>query len=138
MAVASVTFVAACLLVAGADLVRLHYAYAALLVAVILVGVGECFHTTVLMPLVADLAPPALRGRYMATTGLSWWLGLALATTVGTQLLSVWPPAALLVGAGVALAAGLSALALERELPSSIRLTPRPSDEFSRARQSEL
>ena len=138
MAVASVTFVAACLLVAGADLVRLHYAYAALLVALILVGVGECFHTTVLMPLVADLAPPALRGRYMATTGLSWWLGLALATTVGTQLLSVWPPAALLVGAGVALAAGLSALALERELPSSIRLTPRPSDEFSRARQSEL
>jgi len=138
MGIASVTFVAACLLVVGADLVGLHYAYAALLVAEILVGVGECFHTTVLMPLVADLAPVALRGRYMATTGLSWWLGLALATTVGTQLLSAWPPAALLAAAGVALAAGLSALALEREVPSSIRLTPHPGDEFPPRPQSEL
>ena len=48
-----------------------------------MVGVGECFHTTALMPLVADLAPAALRGRYMATMGLSWWLGLALAPTLG-------------------------------------------------------
>jgi MFS family permease len=144
MGIASLTFVAACLLVVGADLVGLHYAYAALLVAEILVGVGECLHTTVLMPLVADLAPAALRGRYMATTGLSWWLGLALATTVGTQLLSVSPPAALLAAAGVALAAGLSALALERQLPSSIRVTPRPGrpqarvDEFRRLRRSEV
>ena len=70
-----------------------------------MVGVGECFHTTALMPLVADLAPAALRGRYMAAIGLSWWLGLALAPTLGTQLLSVSPPAALLAAAGVALAA---------------------------------
>ena len=91
---------AACLLVVGADLVGLDYAYAALLVAAIAVGVGECFHTTVLMPLVADLAPAALRGRYMATIGLSWWLGLALAPTLGAQLLSVSPPAALLAAAG--------------------------------------
>jgi MFS family permease len=98
-----------------------------LLAAVVAVGVGECFHTTALMPLVADLAPPALRGRYMAATGLSWWLGLGLAPTLGTQLLSVSPPATMLAAAGVALAAALSALALERDLPSSIRLTPRPA-----------
>jgi MFS family permease len=127
MAIASLTFAAACLLVVGAGLLGLHYAYAALLVAAVVVGVGECFHTTVLMPLVADLAPAALRGRYMAATGLSWWLGLALAPTVGVQLLSVSPPAALLASAGVALAAGVSALALERELPAAIRLTPRPA-----------
>jgi MFS family permease len=126
MAIASLTFVAACLLVVGASLVGPSYAYALLLVAVIGVGVGECFHTTVLMPLVADLAPAALRGRYMATIGLSWWLGLAVAPTLGTQLLSVSPPAALLAAAGVALAAGLSALALERAIPPAIRLTPRP------------
>jgi MFS family permease len=72
------------------------------------------------------------RGRYMATIGVSFWLGLALAPTLGTQLLSVSPPAALLVPAAVALAAGLSALALERELPAAIRLTPRPAG--SRAR----
>jgi MFS family permease len=127
MAIASLTFVAACLLVVVAGLVAPTYAYAALFAAAIAFGVGECFHSTALMPLVADLAPPALRGRYMATIGLSWWLGLALAATLGTQLLSVSPPAALLAWAGVALAAGLSALALERELPSAIRLTPRPA-----------
>jgi apolipoprotein N-acyltransferase len=63
----------------------------------------------------------------MAATGLSWWLGLALAPTLGTQLLSVSPPATMLAAAGVALAAGLSALALERELPPEARLTPRPA-----------
>ncbi|HEU6445387.1 MAG TPA: MFS transporter [Gaiellaceae bacterium] len=99
---------------------------AALLAAVIAVGIGECFHTTALMPLVADLAPPALRGRYMATIGFSWWLGLGLAPTAGAQLLSVSPPATMLVSAGVALAAGLSAVALERGLPADVRLTPRP------------
>jgi MFS family permease len=127
MAIASLTFVVACLLVLGAALVGLHYAYAALLAAAIVVGVGECFHTTVLMPLVADLAPAALRGRYMAATGLSWWLGLALAPTLGAQLLSVSPTAALLASAGVALAAAASALALEQALPPAIRLTPRPA-----------
>ena len=126
MAIASLTFAGACLLVAGADLVGSGYAYAALLAAVIAVGVGECLYTTALMPLVAELAPEALRGRYMATVGLSWWLGLALAPTLGTQLLSVSPPAALLAAAGVALAAALSALALEHDLPAMARLTPRP------------
>lgn len=126
MAIAALMFVAACLLVVGADLVSSTYAYPALLAAAITVAVGECFHTTALMPLTADLAPPALRGRYMATIGLSWWLGLALAPTLGAQLLSVSPPAAMLTAAGVALAAGLSALALERDLPATVRLTPRP------------
>jgi MFS family permease len=133
MAVASLTFAGACLLVAGADLVGSGYAYAALLAAVIAVGVGECLYTTALMPLVAELAPEALRGRYMATVGLSWWLGLALAPTLGTQLLSVSPPAALLAAAGVALAAALSALALEQDLPDAARLTPRPGGRRSQA-----
>jgi hypothetical protein len=46
---------------------------------------------------------------------------------VGTQVLSVSPPAALLDAAAVALAAGWSVLALEPRLPAGIRLTPRPS-----------
>jgi MFS family permease len=127
MAIAALTFVVACLLVAGADLVGSGYAYAVLVAAAIVVGVGECFHTTALMPLVADLAPAAIRGRYMVAIGLSWWLGLALAPTLGTQLLSVSPRATMLAAAGVALVAGLSALALERYLPAAIRLTPRPA-----------
>jgi MFS family permease len=120
MAVAAALFVAACLVVVAAS------SYAALLVAVILVGAGECFHTTVLTPLVADLAPAGLRGRYMAVMGLSWWLGLALAPTLGTPLLAVSPSATLLTAAAVALAAGASALALEPRLPAAARRTPRP------------
>jgi MFS family permease len=124
MALAALVFAAACLLVLGAGLGGPRWL---LLAAAVAVGVGECLHTTVLMPLVADLAPAELRGRYMAATGLSWWLGLALAPTLGAQILAVSGPAAMLASAGVALAAGASALALDRELPAELRLTPRPA-----------
>jgi MFS family permease len=126
MAIGALAFAAACVLLFSADLVGVHDAYGALLAAAVTIGVGECFYSIALSPLVADLAPPALRGRYMAMIGISWWLGLALAPTAGTQLLSVSPPATMLTAAGVALAAGLSVLALDRELPPAIRLTPRP------------
>jgi MFS family permease len=126
MAIGSLTFVVACLVV-------LVNTYPAFVAAVIIVGVGECFHTTALMPLAADMAPLALRGRYMAAIGLSWWLGLALAPTLGTQLLDISPAATMLAAAGVAGGAALSALALERELPARMRLTPRPSIDVAAA-----
>ena len=127
MAIGGVTFVAAALLVVAAGSLAAPWRSVALLAAPVLVGVGECFHTTVLMPLVADLAPEGLRGRYMAATGLSWWLGLALAPTLWAQGLSVSPAGAMLAAAAVAGGATLSALALERELPAAIRLTPMPA-----------
>jgi MFS family permease len=126
MAVAAWLFAGACLLVLAAGAMT-GIAYPALLTAVIMVGVGECFHTTVLMPLVADLAPDGLRGRYMAATGLSWWTGLAIAPALGAQLLTVSPTATFIVAAVAAFAAGASAFALERRLPAATRLTPRPS-----------
>jgi MFS family permease len=121
MALAGATFAGALLLIlAGAGL-------PALLAAAVAIGLGECLHTTALTPLVADLAPPALRGRYMAATGLSWWIGLALAPTLGTQLLSLSPALALVVPASVGLATAAYALALEPRLPAAARLTPRPA-----------
>jgi len=98
-------------------------AYAALLVAAIAIGLGECFHTAVLMPLVADLAPPSLRGRYMATMGLSWWTGLALGPILGTQLLEVSTALTFGAAAAIALVAAASLLALEPQLPEATRLT---------------
>ena len=92
-------------------------------------GVGECLHTTALTPLVAELAPARLRGRYMAVVGLCFWIGLAAAPTGGTALLSVSPTVAFGVAAGVALAAAVSMLRLERRLPEGARLTPRPGRE---------
>jgi MFS family permease len=125
MSLAASAFVAACLLVIAAG-ASSSTAYAALLAASITVGVGECCYTTVLTPLVAELAPPGLRGRYMASLGFAWWIGLAIAPTLGTQLLSRSPAAAFLAAAAVATAAAASALTLRRRLPEASRLTPRP------------
>src|SRR6516165_160254 len=127
IAVGGAIFTGSFLLIAAAGLTRGGPSYAALLIAAVAIGVGECFHTTALMPLVADMAPAALRGRYMATMSLSWWIGLALAPTVGTRLLAASPAAALLPAAGLALSASVAALALDRHLPAAISRTPRPS-----------
>jgi MFS family permease len=134
MALAGGLFCGACLLVEVAGASR-AIAYAVLIVAVIMAGVGECLHTTVLTPLVAELAPPRLRGRYMAVAGLCFWIGLAAAPTGGAALLSVSPAAAFGVAAGVALAAAVSMLRLERRLPEGARLTPRPGREVGPGRK---
>lgn len=125
MALAAAIFVSACLLVVASGF-RNAIAYPALITASIAVALGECFYTAVLMPLVADLAPAGLRGRYMASMGLSWWIGLALAPTLGTPILSRAPTIVFLVAAVVATAAAVSALALEWRLPEPSRLTPQP------------
>lgn len=105
-------------------------AFAALLITSVAIGVGECFYTAVLTPLVADLAPARLRGRYLATMGFSWWTGLALGPILGTQLLSI--STALTFGgcAAAAIAASVSLLALERQLPQASRRTPRPEPAY--------
>jgi MFS family permease len=124
MALAAMIFAGACLLVVAAQVFQTA-AYVALLTASVAVGAGECFYTSALMPLVAALAPAGLRGRYMATIGLSWWAGLALAPTLGIPLLSISPAAAFVTAGAVVAAAGASALTLERRLPEASRLTPR-------------
>ena len=122
----AVLWVAACLLALIAQSATAPVGYACLALAAVAFGLGECLHATVFLPLVADLAPPELRGRYLATIGLSWWLGLALAPTLGAQLLAVSPTLALLAAAALSGAAILSLLALEARLPAALRLIPRP------------
>jgi hypothetical protein len=98
---------------------------AALLCAATLVfAAGECLHGTIHAPLSADLAPPALIGRYMAFSSQSWQVGWIVGPAAGGFVLqhaplALWPLAASLnlVGAGCA-------LALERALPQSVRRTP--------------
>jgi MFS family permease len=125
MVQAAIIFAGACLLVIAARLIA-SLAYPALLVASIAVAIGECLHTTALTPLAADLAPPALRGRYLAMIGFSFWIGLAIAPSLGGRLLGEWQAGAFVLFAAVAAAAAISALLLERRLPESARLTPRP------------
>jgi ABC-type Mn2+/Zn2+ transport system permease subunit len=60
----------------------------------------------------------------MASSGLCWWIGLAIAPTLGAQLLSRSPAAMFLASAAVTAAAVVSSLTLERRLPAATRLTP--------------
>jgi MFS family permease len=124
---AAMLFVCSCLLAISADHSK-SLGYAELVIAAVMVGAGECFFTATLMPLVADLAPAELRGRYMAAMGLCWWVGLAIAPTLGLQLLSRSAVAVFLVAAASAAAAGVSALTLNGRLPARSRLTPRPRE----------
>ena len=119
-------WVGACLLALLAQGAEPTAAYLCLVAAAIAFGLGECLHATVLLPLVADLAPLELRGRYMAAIGLSWWLGLALAPTVGAPLLAASASVALLSAAALCVAAIISLVALESRLPLGLRLIPRP------------
>jgi MFS family permease len=116
----------ACLLAVLAQGAEPTMAYLSLVTAAIAFGLGECLHATVLLPLVADLAPLELRGRYMASIGLSWWLGLALAPILGARLLAVSASLALLAATALSLAAIVALLALDARLPSGVRLIPRP------------
>jgi MFS family permease len=125
MVLAAVIFTGACLLVVAAG-VSAGAGYPVLLAASIAVAVGECLHTTALTPLTADLAPAGLRGRYMAVIGFSWWIGLAIAPSLGGRLLSEWRAGVFALFAAVAAAAAISSLLLERRLPLQARLTPRP------------
>jgi hypothetical protein len=59
--------------------------------------------------------------------GLAWWTGLAIAPTLGTQMLSHEPAAVFLVAAGIAAVACVSTLSLERARPEASRLTPHPT-----------
>jgi MFS family permease len=121
---AAAVFATACLLVLAGLPGRT--AFATLLAAVILVGVGECLYTTVATPLMADLAPAVLRGRYLAAMGLSWWVGLALAPALGAPLLDRSAPVVFAGAAVVAVATGVAALRLQRHLPEAARRTPSP------------
>jgi MFS family permease len=126
LSLGAATWVVACLLAVVAQEVSPEGAFALLLAAAVIVAVGECLHATAFMPLVADLAPLALRGRYMATAALSWWVGLALAPTLGGQLLAVSPALALIGAAALAAATIVVLRASEAALPVGVRAIPRP------------
>lgn len=125
MATGSAIFAAAYLLIIAARPLGAA-AYPALLASAMAIGVGECFYTSTLMPLVADLAPESVRGRYMSTISLSWWTGLALGPIAGTQLLRISSVLTFGACAATASAAAASLLALDRRLPAASRLTARP------------
>jgi MFS family permease len=87
-------------------------------------AVGECLHGTVQGPLVSDLAPRRLLGRYMALSASSWQVGFIIGPAAGGFILQTQPFALWPVAAAVCLTGGFWALALERRLPAAVRRTP--------------
>jgi MFS family permease len=87
-------------------------------------ALGECFQGPTQGALVADLAPPRLRGRYMALSTMSWEIGFVIGPAAGGFVLDQQPLALWPLAAAVCLLAGLGALALERLIPRELRLTP--------------
>ena len=120
-------FACAWLLVLAAGLAGGAVASLAALVAAIAVfSLAECLYDAVQGPLVADLAPKELVGRYMALSGFSWQLGFIVGPAAGAAVLGA-EPHALWIAAAVACGLGAAgALALERHLPEPVRRTPAP------------
>jgi MFS family permease len=99
-------------------------AFALMIIAVIAFGIVECLHGIVHGPLTADLAPPALVGRYMAFGSQSWQVGWIIGPAVGGFVLQHAPNALWPAAAALNIVAALAALALERHLPRSVARAP--------------
>jgi MFS family permease len=103
---------------------RATAAFGILAAAMLVFAVGECLHGAIQAPLSVDLAPPALMGRYLAASSISWQIGWIVGPAAGGFLLQhrpllLWP-----IAAGVNLACSTAALVLERQLPERVRRTP--------------
>jgi predicted MFS family arabinose efflux permease len=125
LALMTVLWAAAWLIVfaCGATLESL-VAAAGFAIAGLVFGLGECFQGPTQGALVADLAPPRLRGRYMALSTMSWEIGFVVGPAIGGFVLDHQPLALWPLAAAVCLLAGGGALALERGMPRELRLTP--------------
>ncbi|NUT55708.1 MAG: MFS transporter [Thermoleophilia bacterium] len=100
-------------------------AFGLLALAVSVFALGECLHGAVQPTLIVDLADPRLLGRYMAISALSWQVGFMIGPAVGGALLAATPTGLWLTMGAVLLLTGLASLALERDLPETLRRVPR-------------
>jgi MFS family permease len=100
-------------------------AFIAFAVAAGVLGIGECFHGPAHQALVADIAPPHLRGRYFAVHSLSWGLAGTVGPAAGGFILAAAPFALWPLASAVCVLAIAGALAMERFVPPGLRRIPR-------------
>jgi MFS family permease len=101
-------------------------AVVALCVVIAVFSVAECLHGAVNNPLVADLAPPNLIGRYMALRTSAWQVGFLAGPTLGSLLLVRSPTALWCGAAGACAVAAAGFLLLERRIPRNVAVSPGP------------
>ena len=127
-AATSALFAVALLAVLPATLIRSEFAATAILCAVaIVLATGEIAHILVLGPLVADMAPEHLLGRYLSLYSLTFAGSLAVGPAIGGALLQTSPDAIWWGGAVAALLAGTVLLGLGDRIPDPLRRTEAPS-----------
>jgi MFS family permease len=125
LALMSLLFAAAALIVLGGGIWFSGTAAALVFVVATLVfGVGETLQGPTQAPLVADLAPDHLRGRYFALGAMSWSAGSILGPAIGGPLLGWHPLAVWPLAAALSVAAAFGCVALERRLPETVRRSP--------------
>ena len=126
-AAASAIFAVSLLGVLPATLIHSELAATILLGGVAIVfAIGECVHTVVLGPLVADMAPAHLLGRYLSVLGLTFTVSLALGPAIGGLLLQTSPDAVWWGGALAAVLAGAVLFRLGGRIPDPLRETQSP------------
>jgi MFS family permease len=124
-AVAGALFAIALLAVLPATLMHSEIAAASLLAAVAMVfAIGECAHILVLGPLVSDMAPAHLLGRYLSLYSLTFTLSLALGPAIGGVLLQSSPDAIWWGGALAAVLAAAVLLRLGDRIPDPLDAPP--------------
>jgi MFS family permease len=117
-AAASALFAIALLAVLPATLIHSELAATSVLAgAAIVFAVGEIAHILVLGPLVSDMAPPHLIGRYLSLYSLTFSLSLALGPAIGGFLLQTSPDAIWWGGALVAVVVGAGFLLAGNRIP---------------------
>jgi MFS family permease len=89
----------------------------------IAIAIGECAQSTVLGPVVADLAPPHQLGRYMSLYSLAFAAGLALGPAVGGAVLATSPDAVWWGGALVVALIGAGFLLSGDRIPEPLAAT---------------
>jgi MFS family permease len=94
--------------------------------AIVVFSLGECLHGAVNNPLIADLAPPQLIGRYMALRTSAWQVGFLAGPALGSIVLAR-SPTALWCGAAILCAlAAAGFLLLERHVAPETAVAPGP------------
>jgi len=117
---------AALLVLTGGELFNGTSAALVFMTATMVFALGETLQGPTQAPLVADLAPDRLRGRYFALGSMSWSAGSILGPAIGGPLLGWHPLAVWPLAAATCAGSALACLALERRLPAGVRRTPRP------------
>jgi MFS family permease len=133
-AAASALFAVSLLAVLPATLIHSELGATGLLVGVAIVfAIGECVHTNVLGPLVADMAPAHLLGRYLSLYSLTFTISLALGPAIGGLLLQTSADAIWWGGALAAVLAGAILLQLGDRIPDPFRDLGKSSSSMTRS-----